>query len=266
MNQTKIEQIAEQLWDAQESRSLCAPVREQIIEAADGDDLVATAYAIQSHNTRRLSEIGHRLIGRKIGLTSLAVQKQLGVSSPDFGMLFSHMAIGDGEEIAMSRTLQPKVEAEIALVLGRDLTYEKHTVADLISATEYALPAIEIVGSRISNWDIRLTDTVADNASSGLFVLGTTPRRLGKFDLSGCAMRMDRQGATVSSGTGAACLGNPLNAAVWLADMMVSMGAPLKAGDILMTGALGPMVTVEAGNRFDAEIEGLGKVSAVFSA
>lgn len=265
MNKTKIEQIADRLWAAQQERQPCSPVRELIQEAAEGDDLVATAYAVQAHNTARVRQAGARLVGRKIGLTSLAVQRQLGVDSPDFGMLFDHMAVGDGEEVAVSRIMQPKVEAEIALVLGRDLTHEKHTFADLISATEYVLPAIEIVGSRIANWDIRLVDTVADNASSGLFVLGSGPRLLRHVDLVSCAMNMTKEGVTVSSGSGAACLGNPLNAAVWLADMMVRVGAPLKAGDVVMTGALGPMVAVQAGERYSVQIEGLGRVDAVFT-
>ena len=265
MNQQKVEDIAQQLLASQQSRIPCAPVRDMIVEAAEGGDLVATAYAIQERNTKRLAESGHRIVGRKIGLTSVAVQKQLGVDSPDFGTLFAHMAVGDGEEIAMAKTMQPKVEGEIALVLDRDLMHEKHTFADIISATAYALPSIEVVGSRIEKWDIRLTDTIADNASSSLFVLGSKPVKLGSFDLRGCIMRIERGGHQVSEGTGAACLGNPLNAAAWLADMMVKMGAPLKAGDVLMTGALGPMVLVEPGNQFVVQIEGLGSVRAVFS-
>jgi 2-keto-4-pentenoate hydratase len=266
MHQQKIAQIAQLLHAAQVNRAPCAPVRDMIIEAADGTDLVATAYAVQQFNTRRLLESGHRLVGRKIGLTSFAVQKQLNVDSPDFGMLFANMAVADGEEISLSRTLQPKAEAEIALILDRDLTHEKHTLADIIAATAYALPAIEVVGSRIDNWDIKLVDTIADNASSGLFVLGSTPAKLDRLDLVGCAMSMERAGELVSSGNGAACLGNPLNAAVWLADMMVKVGAPLKAGDVLMTGALGPMVPVRAGDQFIARIDGLGDVRAYFGA
>ena len=165
----------------------------------------------------------------------------------------------------MARTLQPKVEGEITLVLERDLTHEKHTLADIISATAYALPSIEVVGSRIENWNIKLTDTIADNASSSLFVLGSSPVRLGNFDLHGCRMTMERGGQRVSEGTGAACLGNPLNAAVWLADRMVKVGTPLRAGDVLMTGALGPMVPVGPGEQFTVNIEGLGSVRAVFS-
>jgi len=256
-------QIAETLWRAREGGTPCAPVRDAI--AALGGNALDAAYAVQQINTDRQLASGRRLVGRKIGLTSKAVQTQLGVDQPDFGMLFDDMSIADGEEIAMSRTQQPKVEAEIALVLAHDLPHERHTVADLIGATAYALPAIEIVGSRIAGWDIRLSDTVADNASSGMFVLGSRPVKLDAFDLIGCGMVMERRGDQVSVGVGAACLGNPLYAAVWLANTMVRVGAPLKAGDIVLTGALGPMVTVAAGDVFTAHIEGLGAVSASFA-
>ncbi|MDN0076405.1 fumarylacetoacetate hydrolase family protein [Crenobacter sp. SG2303] len=265
MNHEQIIEIARRLAEAEHSGTPCLPLRDDILAAAQGGDSIAAAYAVQQQNTERRLGRGERLVGRKIGLTSKVVQRQLGVDQPDFGMLFASMAVGDGEEIALSRVLQPKVEAEIALVLERDLVQERHTFADLISATAYALPAIEVVGSRIANWDIRLIDTVADNASSGLFVLGSRPVKLSQLDLAGCAMRMQNQGDIVSQGNGAACLGNPLNAAVWLADMMVKVGAPLKAGDVLMTGALGPMVAVQTGDAFVAEIEGLGAVRAAFA-
>jgi 2-keto-4-pentenoate hydratase len=264
MNQQHISEIADLLWMAEQRREPCAPVREQILAASGSADPVATAYAVQQYNVRRRLEGGARVVGRKIGLTSVAVQQQLGVDSPDFGMLFADMAYGDGAAIPLVRTLQPKVEAEIALVLERDLVHERHTFADLISATAYALPAIEVVGSRIEHWNIKLLDTVADNASSGVFVLGSTPVKLSQLDLVNCAMSMERRGETVSIGRGAACLANPLNAAVWLADMMVRVGTPLRAGDVLMTGALGPMVAVAAGDEFLTRIEGLGEVRAVF--
>lgn len=264
MNQQLVGAIADALREAETTRQPCAPLRERILEAAAGGDPLACAYAIQQHNARRRTEAGARLVGRKIGLTSTAVQQQLGVDSPDFGVLFADMAFGDGEPIPLARTLQPKVEAEIALVLERDLTHERHTFADLVSATAYALPAIEVVGSRIEHWNIKLLDTVADNASSGVFVLGSRPVRLGKLDLVNCAMTMERRGEQVSRGSGAACLGNPLNAAVWLADMMVRVGTPLRAGDVLLSGALGPMAAVAPGDQFTARIEGLGDVRAVF--
>lgn len=236
-----------------------APLRDRL-RHADQDG----AYAVQEANTQAWLAEGRRLVGRKIGLTSLAVQAQLGVDQPDFGMLFADMAVGDGEPVALGRLIQPKVEAEVALVIGRDLTHERHTYADLIRATEYVLPAIEIVDSRIENWNIRFVDTVADNASSGLFVVGGQPRLLKDVDLTACAMEMRRGAEVVSSGNGRACLGSPLNAAVWLADVMVRCGRPLLAGDIVLTGALGPMVSVRPGERFDVSVEGLGSVTALF--
>lgn len=262
----RLETVAEALWRAEASGTPTAPQRDAITAAAnEGDgDVLGTAYAVQQRIVRRRLDNGARLIGRKIGLTSAAVQRQLGVDSPDFGALFDDMAAGDGEEIAWSRLMQPKAEAEVALVLKHDLNLGRHNVADLISATDYALPAIEVVGSRIANWDIRLADTVADNASSGLFVLGTRPVSLSRIDLADCGMVLERRGEPVSTGGGAACLGNPLNAAVWLADVLARMGTPLRAGDVVLTGALGPMVAVEPGDVFTARIEGLGTVRAVF--
>ncbi len=236
-----------------------APLRERL-ERCDQDG----AYAVQEANTRAWLAEGRRLVGRKIGLTSKAVQAQLGVDQPDFGMLFADMGVGDGEPVARGRLIQAKVEAEVALVIGRDLNFERHTYADLIRATEYVVPAIEIVDSRIENWNIRFVDTVADNASSGLFVLGGQPRLLKDVDLTACAMEMRRGAEVVSRGNGRACLGSPLNAAVWLADVMVRYGRPLQAGDIVLTGALGPMVAVGQDECFDVSIEGLGTVSARF--
>ncbi|CAH2785583.1 MAG: 2-keto-4-pentenoate hydratase (EC [uncultured Paraburkholderia sp.] len=255
--------IAQRLWQAAQSGVACAPVRDAIAQL--GGDPLRAAYEVQRVNTERRLTSGERLVGCKVGLTSRAVQAQLGVDQPDFGMLFDTMAVADGEEIAMSRTQQPKVEAEIALVLERDLPHERHTLADLLRATAFALPAIEVVGSRIARWDIRLADTIADNASSGLFVLGNRPVKLDAFDAIHCAMVMERRGEQVSIGAGSACLGNPLRAALWLADTMVRMDAPLAAGDIVLTGALGPMVAASAGDVFTASIEGLGTVSASFS-
>ena len=253
--------LAERLRAAEATRETIAPVRSEI---ATGD--ATLAYAIQQANVDLRVAAGERIVGRKIGLTSLAVQRQLGVDQPDFGTLFASMAYGDNEPVPLSTLIQPKVEAEIALVLERDLTAEKHTFADLINATAYALAAIEIVDSRIQNWDIRFVDTVADNASSARFVLGSKPVRLADVDLAACAMTMSHAGQTVSSGEGSACLGNPLNAAAWLADCMVRLGTPLRAGDIVLTGALGPMVSVTAPGTFEAQIAGLGNVRATFVA
>lgn len=254
-----IARLAARLREAGETGNATAPIRDEI---AAGD--VAAAYAIQQANTDHWLASGRRLMGRKIGLTAKAVQRQLGVDEPDFGMLFADMALGDGEEVGLSRVMQPKVEAEVALVLGRDLTAADCSLAEVISATAYALPAIEIVGSRIRNWDIRLVDTIADNASSGLFVLGAEPKSLRGLDLRLAGMCMELRGEPVSLGAGAACLGNPLNAAVWLARKMVAVGHPLVAGDVIMTGALGPMVAAAPGDVIDVRIGGLGSVRAAF--
>ncbi len=258
--QAQIETAAALLFEAARSGQPCEPVRSLI---ADGD--AEGAYAVQTINTARALQAGRRLVGRKIGLTSLAVQKQLGVHQPDYGMLFADMARGDGEDISLRDVMQAKVEAEIAFVLGRDLADEQLTFADLHRAIEYALPAIEIVGSRIKNWDIRLTDTIADNASSGLYVLGSRPRRLESFDPRLAGMVMEKRGEPVSVGAGAACMGSPLNAALWLAQVMARAGSPLKAGDTILSGALGPMVPVAPGDVYDVRINGLGSVRAAFS-
>lgn len=251
---------AERLRLAAETRQPCAPIRDLI---AQGD--VASAYAVQNFNTNHWLAQGRRLAGRKIGLTAVAVQKQLGVDQPDFGMLFEDMCVGDGAEIPCADLLSPRVEAEISLVLKAPLTKERHSIEDIVAATEYAVASIEVVDSRIANWDITIVDTVADNASSARFVLGSKKVELSKIDLVNCKMQMKRGDEVVSTGRGEACLGNPLNAAVWLADTMVQFGRPLAAGDIVMTGALGPMVAVQPGNSFEVQIEGLGSVTAKFS-
>jgi 2-keto-4-pentenoate hydratase len=258
--QETVRAIAAQLAEAQRSRQPIDPVRDTIA-AADA----ATAYAIQRVNADARCAAGERIVGRKIGLTSPAVQRQLGVDQPDFGTLFASMAYGDNQPMPLASLIQPKVEAEIALVLERDLTHERHTHADLIGATAFALAAIEVVDSRIRNWDIRFTDTVADNASSALFVLGSHPVTLRELDLTACAMTLAHEGEVLSRGEASACLGNPLNAAQWLADLMVQLGTPLRAGDIVLTGALGPMVSVTRPGTFTAQIDGLGSVRAAFA-
>ena len=257
----KIKQLAERLRKAEESGVPTAPIREQL---APGD--IASAYAIQKANTQYWLRKGRRLIGRKIGLTSKSVQKQLGVDQPDYGMLYADMVMCDGEEVALSRVMQPKVEAEVALVLDKDLKKKDVTISELIAAVAYAVPAIEIVGSRIENWNIKIQDTIADNASAGLFVLGNDPKKLEGLDLRLCGMVMERRGEQVSLGAGVACLGNPLNAALWLARTMAQAGAPLKAGDVIMTGALGPMATVAPGDVIEVRISGLGSVRTAFGA
>jgi 2-keto-4-pentenoate hydratase len=254
-----INTAARRIRNALNSGKPCKPIRDLI---APGD--LDAAYAIQQINTDAWTEEGRRPVGRKIGLTAKSVQKQLGVDQPDYGILYADMEVVDGDEIASSRLMQAKVEGEIALVLDDDLVDEQLTLVDLINATAYALPAIEVVGSRIANWDITILDTIADNASSGLYVLGTKPVGLHDLDLRMCGMVMENGGEQVSIGAGVACLGNPLNAALWLARKMVSVGMPLMAGDTIMTGALGPMAPVKPGEAVEVRISGLGSVRVVF--
>ncbi|AIU28414.1 2-keto-4-pentenoate hydratase [Pandoraea pnomenusa] len=255
-----IQTLAERLRHAEATRAPIAPVRGEI-----APDDMASAYAVQQCNVDARVAAGERIVGRKIGLTSLAVQRQLGVDQPDFGALFAGMAYGDAQPMPLASLIQPKVEAEIALVIERDLTCEKHTFADILRATAYAVAAVEVVDSRIEQWNIRFVDTVADNASSAMFVLGSRPVPLADIDLTACEMTLSRNGEVLSRGNGAACLGNPLNAAVWLADRMAQLGTPLRAGDVVLTGALGAMVPVTGAGTFVTEIHGLGSVRATFA-
>jgi 2-keto-4-pentenoate hydratase len=255
LGQTDIDAMAQELWDANRTGKPIAPLSERV-PAPDEVD----AYAIQSVNTERRVASGATIAGRKIGLTSLAVQKQLGVDQPDFGSIYSDLVFGDGEEIDPGVFIAPKVEAEIAFVLGRDVDREMPTAPDILRAIEYVLPSIEIVDCRIADWKIRFVDTVADNASFGAAVFGGPARKIDDLDLRLCGMTMDLNGAQASTGIGAACLGHPLNAAVWLARKLAFFGTPLREGDIIMTGALGPMVPVKPGDAAEAQIDGLGSV------
>ena len=262
MSEDAIKKAASRIRGAWSKGKPIKPVR----EALPAGDLDA-AYAVQRLNTDYwVEKQGRRVVGRKIGLTAKAVQAQLGVDQPDYGMLFADMCLVDGEEISVSRVLQPRCEAEVALVLEYDLYDEQLTIVDLIDAVAYALPAIEVVGSRIAKWDIKIVDTIADNASSGVFVLGTRPVMIEDLDLRECGMVMENKGDQISIGAGVACLGNPLTAALWLARKMVEVGTPLHAGDVIMTGALGPMAAVVPGDVVEARIEGLGSVRAAFEA
>ena len=251
---------ARRIRNAWKTGKTIKPVRSSL-PAGDID----AAYEVQKTNTDFWIGEGRRVIGRKIGLTAKAVQAQLGVDQPDYGIIYADMATVDGDEIDFASISQPRAEAEVALVLGDGLDREQITILDVIDAVDYLLPAIEVVGSRIAKWDIGIVDTIADNASSGMIVLGTRPVALDDVDLRLCGMVMENRGAQVSVGAGAACLGNPLNAAVWLARKMAEVGMPLVAGDVVMTGALGPMAPVSAGDVVEARISGLGGVRAAFS-
>jgi 2-keto-4-pentenoate hydratase len=257
----KVEAAAKRLREASAKGVTCEPIRNLI-----GTEDLAKAYQIQAINTALKIAGGARAIGYKIGLTSPTIQKQLGIDQPDFGVLWNDTEINNGGSISMSELMQPKAEAEIAFVLKKDLTSNHLSSIDIMSAIDYALPSIEIVGSRIKGWDIKITDTIADNASASHWVVGHTPVKLSDFDVLNCKMIMKNKRKVVSKGIGSNCLGSPINATLWLAQKMVELGTPMKAGDLILTGAVGPMVAAKKGDKFSASIEGLGEVSLEFTA
>lgn len=258
-HESRLQAAAAVLAESRKTARPCCRISERF-----GIQSLADAYAVQELNTKAALARGRRLVGRKIGLTSLAVQQQLGVDQPDFGMLFADMERRDGEAIDCGRLIQPKAEGEIAFVLGRDLPDADATLGELVNAVEFVLPALEIVDSAIEDWKITLVDTVADNASSALYVLGRTPTRLHGLDLALEGMLLEKNGAQAAIGVGAACLGNPLEACLWLARTMAEVGRPLQAGDVLLSGALGPMVPVAAGDSLRLRLTRLGEVSCRF--
>jgi 2-keto-4-pentenoate hydratase len=224
----------------------------------------AGAYAVQEINTRFWEAQGRRIVGRKAGLTAKAVQAQLGVDQPDFGVLFDDMRVADGGTLDAAKCLQPKAEAEIAFVLAADLPSPLTTPEQVAAAVASVHAAIEIVDSRIADWKITFADTVADNGSSAFFVLAGEGLPVAGLDLEGAAMDMTVNGTTASTGVGAAALGNPLNAAAWLAQTLAQRGEPLRAGDVLLAGALGPMVALSLGDTVRARVAGIGECSFTY--
>lgn len=255
-----LSEAAERLMKAVSTRVPCRPVREIL---PDGD--LQDGYEVQ--RLVRARGLGSRqTVGRKIGLTSAVVQQQMGVTTPDFGVLFADTAYGDSEEIPFDQLMQPRIEAEVAFVLGSDLPARPVIATDVVRAVDFVVPAIEVCDSRIADWDISIFDTVADNASSGVFVTGSAPRSLRDIDdLRSMKMRLTTGETTISSGQGSACLGHPVNAVVWLANQVAELGDPLKAGEVILSGSLGPLVRAEPGVVYEAVIEGLGSVRAAFS-
>lgn len=222
------------------------------------------AYAIQQQlNARRLAA-GQRAVGRKIGVTSEAVMNLLGVRQPDFGLLTDAMQHSDGALVAAGDFIQPKIETEIAFRLRHDLAGPRVEPAQVLAATESVIACFEIVDSRIRDWKIRIQDTVADNASCGAFVLGVDEVDPRGVDLIGCPMEMRKNGVVVASGKGAATMGSPLEAVAWLANTLSALGQPLRAGEIVLSGALGGMAPVQRGDAFDTRIGGIGECRVRF--
>lgn len=255
------EKLAESLYEARLRRTPCDPLTERFPGLT-----IADAYAISDLNLkRRLGQAGVRLVGKKIGLTSRAVQKQLGVEEPDYGYLTSDMNVPMGENVPLSALIQPRAEGETAFVLKKRLMGPGVKPEDVIEATDYVVPCIEIIDSRVCDWKIKIQDTVADNASSALFVLGKDKRSLRGLDLPSLSMSLRVNGEERSKGTGAACLDNPVFAVTWLANKMGEHGVALEPGDVILSGAFGPVVPVKAGERVDVEFAGLGAVHVFFT-
>lgn len=266
-NQDAVDAAVGRLSQALATRVPCAPVRDLI-----GTDDLAAAYAVQQGLVQARLAGGATVVGRKIGATSEAVQRQLGVDQPDFGYLLSdmdvsHGAADDGGPISMRTLLQPRVEGEVAFVLARDIDPddEAEITLELVrDAVDVALPALEIVDSRIADWAIGFTDTVADNASSGLFVVGSEGLPLSGIEPRDVTMSLTINGEERSSGNGEACLGDPLEALRWLAVQAHRFGDPLRAGHLILSGALGPFVPFAPGDRVVATISGFPPLSVTF--
>ncbi len=254
-----IEQLGDELHAALAECRMVEPLTNR-----HADITIEDAYAIQQRlNARRLAA-GERIIGKKIGVTSQAVMNMLGVHQPDFGMLTDAMVYNEGQAIEAKTLIQPKAEGEIAFLLKRDLQGPGVTAADVLAATEGVMACFEIVDSRIRDWKIKIEDTVADNASCGVFVLGdrvVDPRGL---DLVTCGMVLEKNGEVVVTGAGAATMASPLNAMAWLANTLGRLGVPLKAGEVVLSGALGAMVPVKAGDNLRVSIGGIGGCSVRF--
>lgn len=255
-----LDEAAKRLEEAYATRTPCDPIRDLV-----GESDIAAAYAVQNRQTEHRVRAGARIVGRKTGLTNPAVQAQLGVDQPDFGVLFDDMDVTGLPEVPSDRLLQPKAEAELAFVLKDDLLDGDLDVAQCRGAVDHARAAIEIVDSRVADWQIKITDTVADNASSGLYVLGDKKVSLADLEPVEVQMSMTQDGEVVSEGNGSMCLGDPLIALSWLARIAREYGQPLTAGQVVLSGALGPMVPAPPGSTFEATIHPLGTVTARFS-
>ena len=256
---SKINEFANQLAKAEISRVGISPLSEM-----DPTLTIHDAYSIQLQNIQKKVDEGQKIVGKKIGLTSNAMQTLLGVDEPDYGHLLDQMVVENGGRVAIDKVMQPKVEAEIAFILKQDLKGPNVTVIDVLQATDYIVPALEIVDSRVKDWKIKLTDTVADNASSGFYVLGGNPKKVSEIDLELVGMVFSKNGDIVNTGVGAAALGNPAYCVAWLANRLADFDITLKAGEVILSGALSAAVNAEEGDFFTARFAHLGQVSVQF--
>lgn len=260
MLKSEHEKFAAELLEAERTQHSM----EQSLTEVDKTLTVEEAYHIQLKNIAVKTEQGHSVVGKKIGLTSKAMQQLLGVDEPDYGHLLSNMVIENGSVVPKQGILQPKVEGEIAFVLKKELKGPNITVLDVIQATDYVLPALEIVDSRIKDWKIKLADTIADNASSAYYVLGGKPTKLADIDLELLGMVLCKNGEIVNTGVGAAALGNPAQCVAWLANRLADFDISLHAGEVILSGALSAAVDATEGDSFVARFAHLGEVSVRF--
>jgi 2-oxopent-4-enoate/cis-2-oxohex-4-enoate hydratase len=259
MEQAQITQLGDELYTALSTGKTVSP-----LTSRGFDITIEDAYHIQQRMLSRRLEKGEKVIGKKIGVTSAAVMNMLGVHQPDFGYLLDGMVYNEGESIPMDTLIQPKAEGEIAFLMKKDLMGPGVTAADVLAATAGVMACFEIVDSRITDWKIKIQDTVADNASCGVFVLGDKLVPIDQVDLGLCGMVLEKNGEIVVTGAGAATMGHPVNAMVWLANTLGRLGIPLKAGDIVLSGAMGAMVPVVKGDSLRVTIGGIGGCSVRF--
>ncbi len=259
MTPDEIQTHGDALHQALVNRRPIAPLTDRVPEFSIED-----AYRIQLRMIEHRKAKGETIVGKKIGVTSKAVQDMLKVYQPDFGHLLSGMVFSEGEPIPMNTLIAPKAEAEVAFILKQDLNGPGVTAADVLRATDFVLPCFEIVDSRIADWKIKIQDTVADNASCGVFVLGGTPRSLRGFDLSVAGMVVEKNGDVVSTAAGAAVQGSPVNAVAWLANTLGALGIPLRAGEVILSGSQSPLMPAAAGDTFTCSVGGLGSCSVRF--
>ena len=255
----RIRRLGDELHAALTERRTVAPLTER-----EPDLTIEEAYRVQEQMISHRLAAGERVVGKKVGATSRAVQEMLNVSQPDFGYLLSGMVYAEGDAIPMARLIQPYAEGEIAFLLKHDLPEAGVRPADVLRATEYVLPCFEVVDSRIRDWKLKIQDTVADNASCGVFVLGDRAVDPRKLDLRLVGMAIEKNGELACTGAGAAALGHPLNAMAWLANTMGALGAPLRAGDLVLSGALAPLVKVAAGDSLRLSLGGIGQCTVRF--
>ena len=259
MDSNIIQTLGDSLYQALRSNSVIDPITNQY-----PDMTIEDAYAVQKRMIDRRVQDGEVIVGKKIGVTSRAVMNMLGVYQPDFGYMMDRMIVNEGESIAMSTLIQPKAEGEIAFLLKKDLMGPGLSNADILAATECVIPCFEIVDSRIRDWKIKIQDTVADNASCGVFVLGDSAVSPRKVVLSTCGMVLEKNGEIIATGSGAAAMGSPVNAITWLANTLGRLGVPLKAGEVVLSGALAAMFPCAAGDNFRVSIGGIGACSVRF--